>query len=227
MIRVLVVDDQNLIRHALQIYLESESDLEVVGHANDGTQAIEKIPTLNPDVALIDLEMPGMDGFTTIKFVSQRFPEVKILVLSSHDDEEHINKAIDAGAKGYLQKNTPPEELINAVRYVYKGYFQLGPGLAEKIKFRDNQFSSDQLNKLEENFNQRLHEIEKKLKYLPTMESDEILTELKLTKNQLFKNNIAYKKLQQQVSWLFICVISLVIIAVSAILFFIFINILI
>jgi DNA-binding NarL/FixJ family response regulator len=226
MIRVMVVDDQNLIRHALQMYLESESDIEVVGHANDGNQALEQIPTLNPDLVLIDLEMPGMDGFTTIKFVSERFPEVKILVLSSHDREEYINKAIAAGAKGYLHKNTPPEELINAVRYIYKGYFQLGPGLAGKVKSFDSSFSSEKLSKLEEKFNQRLQEIERKIESLSPVNKDEILTELKLAKNQVVKSTIQYKKLQQQVSWLFLCVITLVVIAISGMIIFIFIDVL-
>ncbi|GAB4548961.1 MAG: hypothetical protein Tsb0014_43630 [Pleurocapsa sp.] len=132
-IRILVVDDQNLIRQALQIYLEQEQDLEFVGYAEDGTMALEAIEYLAPDVVILDLEMPGMDGLTTIQMIRDRFPATKILVFSSHDERQNINLAIEAGAKGYLIKGTPLPELADAIRSVNRGYFQLGPGLLEKF----------------------------------------------------------------------------------------------
>ena len=133
MIRLLVADDQNLIRHALQVYLETEKDLEVVGSAQDGQTTIEQIEALNPDVVLLDIEMPGMNGLNTTQIICHKFPETKVLVLSSHDDEYYVSQALKMGAKGYLLKNTAAEDLANVIRSVHKGYFQLGPGLSEKL----------------------------------------------------------------------------------------------
>jgi DNA-binding NarL/FixJ family response regulator len=132
-IRIVVADDQNLIRQALQIYLQQEHDLEFVGYAEDGNTALEAIEHLAPDVVILDLEMPGMDGLTTIQMIRERFPATKILVFSSHDERQNINLAVEAGAKGYLIKGTPLPELADAIRSVHRGYFQLGPGLLEKF----------------------------------------------------------------------------------------------
>lgn len=133
-IRVLIVDDQNSIRERLKLLLEPETDLEVIGIAEDGAIAIKQVESLQPDVVLIDLEMPGMNGVKATKIISKRFCDCQILVLSSHDTNEYLNQAMDAGAKGYLLKNTPAEELSNAIRSVYKGYSHLSPGLWEKIR---------------------------------------------------------------------------------------------
>ena len=132
-IRVLIVDDQNSVRQRLKLLLEPEADLEVVGIAEDGAIAIKQVELLQPDVVLIDLEMPEMDGFKATKIISQRFPDCRILVLSSHDTSEYINRAMDAGAKGYLLKSTPAAELNNAIRSTHKGYSHRSPGLWEKI----------------------------------------------------------------------------------------------
>lgn len=131
-ISILVIDDQNLIRRTIQMYLERESDLEIAGYAASGAEALTKIANLNPDVAIVDLEMPDFDGLTLIKIIRDRFSNIKILVFSSHDERENINRAIEAGAKGYLIKGTPARE-ATAVRSVNQGYFQLGPGLMEKL----------------------------------------------------------------------------------------------
>lgn len=135
MIRVFLVDDQNTIRQILKSYLEAELDIEVVGSADSGQGAVEQMETLRPDVALVDIEMPGIDGLTTTRLINQRFPECQVLVLSSYDDDEYLNRALQAGAKGYLLKATPAKELADAIRSVHKGYFQLGPGLLKKFLF--------------------------------------------------------------------------------------------
>ncbi len=180
MIRILVADDQNLIRQALQVYLETESDLKVVAHADDGLTALEKIEQLSPDVALIDLDMPGMDGLTTTKIIAQRFMNTKVLVFSSHDREDYINDAIQAGARGYLLKSTPADELANAIRYVNKGYFHLGPGLFEKliIKFALTKPATDSLVEWESNFQHFLDELELKLNANSSMLRKEFSNEL-------------------------------------------------
>jgi hemolysin D len=135
-IRILLVDDQITVRQIWQSYLEKESGLEIVGSATNGTMALEWIETLHPDIALVDIEMPGMDGLETTRRIRDRFPRTEVLVLSSHDREEYIRQALDAGAKGYLLKNTPAAELIHAIRFIRKGYLHLGPGLFEKLEHR-------------------------------------------------------------------------------------------
>jgi hemolysin D len=135
-IRILLVDDQLTVRKIWQSYLEKESDLAIVGSMTSGTMALEWIETLHPDIALVDIEMPGIDGIETTRLIRDRFPSTEVLVLSSHDHEEYIRQALDAGAKGYLLKNTPAAELIHAVRFIRKGYLHLGPGLFEKLEQR-------------------------------------------------------------------------------------------
>jgi HlyD family secretion protein len=132
MIRVLLVDDQSTIRRALKLSLASQSEIEIVGDATDGKTAIEVIKKLDPDVALVDIEMPGMDGLTTTKIINQNFSRTKVLILSNHDKQHYIHSALEAGAKGYLLKTTSVLELVNAIHSVNKGYVQLGPGLFEK-----------------------------------------------------------------------------------------------
>ncbi len=133
MIRILLVDDQKSIRENLKTILESAPDLQVVGTASDGHTAIEQVSYLRPDIVLIDMEMPGLDGVSATKLISKQFPEVKVLVLSMHNDEALIAKSTHAGAFGYLLKNTPPQELRAAVRFVQLGYPQYGPGLLDKV----------------------------------------------------------------------------------------------
>ncbi len=137
-VRVLIVDDQKSVRLTLKLYLESNSQIEVVAMAEDGVAALEKIAELEPDIALIDLEMPGMNGITTIEIISERFPETKTLVLSSHEQKEYIHQAILAGAKGYLMKGTSDEQLTAAVLKVHQGYFQLDAKLSEKFSLKND-----------------------------------------------------------------------------------------
>jgi hemolysin D len=132
-IRILVVDDQRMIREGLKVLLDPEPDLEVVGTAADGETAIEQVASLHPDVVLLDMEMPGVDGVTTTQTICQQFEDVKVLVLSSYDNNDYVQQSLDVGAKGYLLKGTPAEELRAAIRSISKGYVHIGPGLFEKI----------------------------------------------------------------------------------------------
>lgn len=140
MIRVLLVDDQTLIRLGLKALLELETDLQVVGEAENGKTAIELVKQLQPDVVLMDVRMPVMDGVAATREISERFATTKILMLTTFDNDEYLAAALRYGAMGYLLKDTPSEELAAAIRAVYKGYTQLGPGLVEKImaKFQAN-----------------------------------------------------------------------------------------
>ena len=130
-IKVLVVDDQRFARTFLErvVDAESSSHLKVVGTADDGQQALQKVEFLQPDVVLIDLEMPEMDGVSATRIITQRFPNCKVLVLSSHDSSSYLSNALQAGAKGYLLKNTPGEEIRDAISLVNKGYYQVGTGI--------------------------------------------------------------------------------------------------
>jgi hemolysin D len=133
-IRLLIVDDQNFVCKMLQLSLESQLDLVVVGAAHSGEDAFEQIERLCPNIALVDIEMPGMNGLTITRIISEKYAQTKVLVISSHDDDRYIRDALQAGAKGYLLKSTPPEELAHAIRFVQRGYLQLGPGLFEKLE---------------------------------------------------------------------------------------------
>ena len=129
----LPLDDQILIRQGLKSLLELNDDFEVVGEAENGKVALEKLPELAPDVMLMDLQMPVMDGVAATRTITAQFPETKVLVLTTFDEDELVGQAVQAGAIGYLLKDTEPEELAQAIRAVSKGYTQMGPGILSKM----------------------------------------------------------------------------------------------
>lgn len=133
MIHVLLVDDQSLIRQGLRALLELEPDLQVVGEAENGQTAILLVEKLQPDVVLMDVRMPIVDGVAATREIGQRFAHTKVLMLTTFDNDEYLATALRYGAMGYLLKDTPSEELAAAIRSVHKGYTQLGPGLVGKI----------------------------------------------------------------------------------------------
>jgi DNA-binding NarL/FixJ family response regulator len=132
MIRVLVVDDQELVRQGLSGLLATQPDLQIVGEAATGQSAIAQVEQLQPDIVLMDIRMPEMDGVVATREICQRFAATKVLVLTTFDDTEYISQAMQFGAKGYLLKDTPIDDIATAIRAVYKGYTYLGPGLYEK-----------------------------------------------------------------------------------------------
>lgn len=133
MIRLLLADDQDLIRRGLSVLLEIDPELEVVGEASNGQEAIDLVAGLAPDVVLMDVRMPVMDGVAGTAEICQKFPQTKVLVLTTFDDRDYVARALKAGASGYLLKDTPFEELSQAIRLVCKGYTQIGPGLAASV----------------------------------------------------------------------------------------------
>jgi DNA-binding NarL/FixJ family response regulator len=133
MIRLLLVDDQSLVRQGLKAMLSLEPDLEVIGMAENGEEAISLYETLQPDVVLMDVRMPVMNGSTATRIICEKFKGAKILVLSTYDEDRDVSDAIRAGAKGYLLKDMPSEELVNAIRCINSGYTQLAPGLLERV----------------------------------------------------------------------------------------------
>jgi DNA-binding NarL/FixJ family response regulator len=133
MIRLLLVDDQSLICQGLQAVLNQEKDLDVVGIAENGQVALDMVGQLQPDVVLMDIRMPVMTGIEATRLMQEQFPEVKVLVLSTFDDDHDIAQSMRAGAKGYLLKDMPAPELAGAIRLVYRGYSQMAPGLMERL----------------------------------------------------------------------------------------------
>jgi HlyD family secretion protein len=132
-IRILIVDDQKMIREGLKALIKTEEDFEVVGTAEDGEDAIKQVESLQPNIVLMDMEMPGLDGMSATQVICEQFPNIKVLVLSTYDNQEYVARSLGAGAMGYLLKGTPAKELTEAIRSVYRGYAQIGPGAFQKI----------------------------------------------------------------------------------------------
>jgi DNA-binding NarL/FixJ family response regulator len=134
-IHLLLVDDQSLIRRGLRALLKPEPDLVVLGEAENGREALAWLASQRPlpDVILMDVRMPEMDGVAATQAIAAAYPPIKILILTTFDDTEYVSQALHNGASGYLLKDTPAEELVQAIQLVHKGYTQLGPGLAQKL----------------------------------------------------------------------------------------------
>lgn len=143
MIKVLIVDDQKTVRETLRSYLEQINDLEIVGFAEDGQMALKEVESLRPDVVLMDIDLPSIDGLTATKIICERFVDTRVIIFSVHDEDTYLNTALHVGAKGYLLKSTPPRELVNAIYSAYKGYFQLGPGLLERYLYKVDRAQSN------------------------------------------------------------------------------------
>lgn len=132
-VRVLIVDDHKLVRAGLQMLLQHEPEIEVVGEAETGDHAISLCGVLKPDVALVDLAMPGMTGWQVLEELKAQAPQVKVIILSVHSTEEHVVRALRAGAKGYVLKEAAPQELISAVRTVDQGGTWLPSQLSRQV----------------------------------------------------------------------------------------------
>ncbi len=132
-VSVLVVDDQRLMRDGIASLLEIQDAITVVGTASNGQEAIEKAASLRPDVILMDVRMPVMDGVIATRQIRREVPSCRILMLTTFDDEAYIIDALQAGASGYLLKDLPAPDLASAVQAVYKGIYQLDPVVANKV----------------------------------------------------------------------------------------------
>jgi DNA-binding NarL/FixJ family response regulator len=133
LIRVLVVDDHPVVRHGLIAILGYEPDIEVVGDAADGEEAVRLILELRPDVVLLDLRLPKLDGIEVMRQVRSQAPQVRFLVLTTYDTDEYIGPALAAGAQGYLLKDALPDELAGGVRAVMRGAAALEPEVAARL----------------------------------------------------------------------------------------------
>jgi len=132
-IRILIVDDHAVVREGLRSFIQIKPDLEVVGEAADGIEALEKAPSLRPDIILLDIVMPRLDGVGTIQQLKAQGCQARIIIITSFVEDEQIFPAIKAGALGYLLKDSAPQDLIQAIRDVYRGEPSLHPAVARKL----------------------------------------------------------------------------------------------
>jgi DNA-binding NarL/FixJ family response regulator len=132
-IRILIVDDQTLFREGLHTLLSVQTDLQVVGEARHGEEALRLAAVLNPDIILMDLHMPILDGVAATRRLKSTHPAIKVLVLTTFDDDEDVFEGLRAGAVGYLLKDVPSEQLVEAIRGVARGESFLEPSLVNKI----------------------------------------------------------------------------------------------
>jgi len=133
MIRILVADDHPIVRDGLVAVLNTQPDFEVVGEASSGPETIRRAAALQPDVLLLDIEMPGLDGVETLKRLREQHPAVRAIMFTAFDTDERILQAVQAGAQGYLLKGIPRDEIFNAVRVVHAGGALLHPVAASKL----------------------------------------------------------------------------------------------
>ena len=132
-VKILVVDDHAIVREGVRMILAKESDLEVVGEAGDGQQALELTERVRPDVVIMDISMPGMGGIEATQTVRARHPEVQVLALTMHEDESYVFQLLRAGAAGYVLKRAAAQDLVQAVRASAKGEAFLYPSVARKV----------------------------------------------------------------------------------------------
>lgn len=136
MIKVFLADDHGIVRAGLRRLIEESGDMEVVSEADDGRSALRKIGKNIPDVAVIDISMPGLDGLEVISRLSDQHPELPVLVLTMHEEGQYVVRAIEAGARGYITKQSAPEQLVNAIRKVIAGNRFLTDEAAEALAIR-------------------------------------------------------------------------------------------
>ncbi|MBN2547643.1 MAG: response regulator transcription factor [Anaerolineales bacterium] len=133
MIRVLICDDQTVICDGLEMILSADAEILVVGTAYDGAEAVEKIPHTSPDLVLMDLKMPGMNGIQATRLIRQNYPEIKVLVLTTFGEDEWVYDAIRSGAAGYLLKGTPRADLLKAIKGTIEGKTHVDPEVAGRL----------------------------------------------------------------------------------------------
>ena len=157
-LRIVLVDDHEVVRRGLSLLLNLEADMEVVGEAASGLQAIEQVKALKPDIVLMDLQMPGMRGAQAAQSIKQLYPETRVLIVSGVEKGEEIVSALESDVDGYVLKDAPPNELIQAIRIIARGQAYLQPAVAKQLLRRmaaTNPTSAPRLPQL----TQREHEV--------------------------------------------------------------------
>jgi DNA-binding NarL/FixJ family response regulator len=155
MIRVLICDDQDVVLEGLQTILRSSPEIQVVGVAHDGAEALETILQARPDVVLMDLKMPGMNGIQATREIGNQFPNVRVLVLTTYDADEWVFDAIRSGAAGYLLKDAPRQELIAAVKGTASGKSHIDPNVAGRLLSHISQTATMPESSIADSLNER------------------------------------------------------------------------
>jgi DNA-binding NarL/FixJ family response regulator len=159
-ISIIIADDHEIVRQGLITFLELQEDIEVVAEASDGLKAIEKTQKFRPDIILMDLEMPKMDGIEATRQICSQFPETKIIILTSFATDDKIIPAIKAGASGYELKDVSPAQLVEAIRETSKGQTHIHPKVAQKLMRNvANGTENNELNDLTERENEVLKQV--------------------------------------------------------------------
>lgn len=164
MIKVLIADDQELIRQSLQIVLNTKEDLHVTATVSNGQEVIQSIRKEMPDVILMDIRMPKMDGVQCTKIIKENYPQIKIIILTTFDDDEFVYNALKFGASGYLLKGVSMDELVDAIHKVYSGSAMINPDIATKVvKLFSQMAKADYCIQIEENDEKELTKTEWKI----------------------------------------------------------------
>lgn len=194
-IKVLLVDDHTLLRQGLRKLLELEHSIEVVGEAENGKEALEKAKELNPDVVLLDINMPGMNGVEATSFLKESHPETKIIILTIHKDDEYIFEAVKAGASGYLLKDVDTQDLVRAVETAFKGESIIDPAIASKLLHEFSRISKGNVETLHDCLTEREREI---LRLLVQGLSNRDVAEKLFISEKTVKNHISniFRKLE-------------------------------
>jgi two-component system response regulator NreC len=135
-LKILLADDHKMLREGLRVLLDSHPDLEVVGEAANGKEALQQAGALKPDVVVMDLSMPGLNGLQATALLQARHPAIKVVVLTGHEDESYLSQLCKAGASGYVLKRSPGAELVQAIRLAVQGQVYFDPALASKALVR-------------------------------------------------------------------------------------------
>ncbi len=163
-VKILLADDHAVLRAGLRALLNAEPDMEVVGEAADGEEVLNTIKNLQPDLVLLDLSMPGMNGMECLEQIIMDYPEIKVLVLTMHDDEEYLKAVLRLGAKGYVLKKAADVELLSAIRTVAKGEMFIYPSMATALLCQIiNPKAQDRTDDKVKSLSEREHDV---LKYL-------------------------------------------------------------
>lgn len=151
MINVILVDDQEIVRQGLKMILSLYEEINLIGEAENGEQLIKLLEKLNAEVILMDVRMPIMDGVEAVKIVKEKYENIKVIILTTFNEDEYIFKAIENGADGYLLKDAGSEDIIKAIKAVYNGDMLFDPGVTVKIVKAFNSINNEKQDKVEEN----------------------------------------------------------------------------
>ena len=143
MIRTLIVDDQNIIRKGIEVLLADSTEIELIGYAEDGATALKKVEQMQPDIVLLDINLPDIDGLAVANQISEKFPSTKVIMLSTSEDENNVRQAMASSARGYLLKNVSSKELEWSIKLVYQGYSAFKSELLTSLNLEKPALKSD------------------------------------------------------------------------------------